>query len=103
MAYRGTIHIAASWNSWESIHLAERLPKDRKKRIVLSGATSKCRDLLAGVPQGSILWPLIFFIYINDITDIIQKNIKLYADDATIYMDYEDPNNADTLIRPGKN
>jgi hypothetical protein len=67
---------------------------NRKQRVVLNGEGSTLREILAGVPQGSILGPLLFLIYINDITEAVTSNMKLYADDAIIYLDFNDPDTA---------
>ena len=56
--------------------------KCRKQRIVLNGQHSSWSDVLAGVAQGSILGPLLFLIYINDLSDGLQCNPKLFADDT---------------------
>ena len=53
---------------------------NRFQRIVLNGQTWSWKELLAGVPQGSILGPLFFLIFINDIPEGIQSNIKIFAD-----------------------
>ena len=52
---------------------------------MLNGQTSNWKKILAGVPQGSILGPLFFLIFINDIPDGIQSNIKIFADDTSIF------------------
>ena len=57
----------------------------RKQAVVLKGEKSNYREVTAGVPQGSVLGPLLFLIYINDITDNIASTIKLFADDTSIY------------------
>ena len=49
-------------------------------------SSSKCGRISAGVPQGAVLGPLAFLIYINDITENIKSNIKLFADDTSLYV-----------------
>ena len=58
---------------------------NRFQRVVLNGQTSNWKKILAGVPQGSIIGPLFFLIFINDIPDGIQSNIKVFADDTSIF------------------
>ena len=58
---------------------------DRTQYVTINGQTSSNRDMLYGVPQGSILGPLLFIIYINDIPNICENcTFILYADDANI-------------------
>ena len=52
---------------------------------MLNGQTSNWKEIFAGVPQGSILCPLFFLIFINDIPEGIQSNIKSFADDTSIF------------------
>ena len=59
--------------------------KSRKQIVVLNGQHLSWSDVLAGVPQGSILGPLLFLIYINDLSDGLQCNPKLFADDASLF------------------
>ena len=58
---------------------------NRFQRVVLNGQTSKWKEVLAGVPKGSILGPLFFLVYINDLPDGIQSNVKIFADDTSIF------------------
>ena len=57
---------------------------DRSKRVVSSNAASTFLPVTRGVPQGSVLGPVLFLIYINDIVDLFDGSdvcVKLYADD----------------------
>ena len=47
-------------------------PENRKQRVVIKGQTSDWKDVAAGVPQGSILGPLLFLVYVDDIVKDIQ-------------------------------
>jgi hypothetical protein len=67
---------------------------DRKQKVVINGCYSDWRNVCAGVPQGSILDPLFFIIYINGIVADINSSIKLFADDTSLYLIVDDPANA---------
>ena len=69
---------------------------DRSQCVLLEGISSKSHHVLSGVPQGSVLEPLLFLIYINDITESITSTIRLYADDVLIYRVIS--NEADTML-----
>ena len=58
--------------------------KNRKQRVVIDGINSSYIDLNCGVPQGSILGPLLFLIYFNDITDNVESDCFLCADDNSL-------------------
>ena len=57
----------------------------RKQRVVLNGQHSSLADVKAGVTQGSILGPLLFLIYINDLPNGLNSNAKLFADDTSLF------------------
>ena len=56
----------------------------RKQRAVLNGQHSSWDNVTAGLPQGSILEPILFLIYINDLSNDLSSNCKLFADDASV-------------------
>ena len=57
---------------------------ERKQRVVINGKSSSWRDVLSGVPQGSVLGPILFIIYVNDIDDGLTCKISKFADDTKI-------------------
>ena len=78
---------------WLKIYLDQR-----HQRVVLEGSYSDFLKINAGVPQGSILGPLLFLLFINDIVTEIGSNIKLFADDTSLYLIVEDPVTAADLM-----
>ncbi len=71
---------------------------NRKQRVVLPGTHSNWNYIRAGVPQGSILGPLLFLLYINDIVKDINSNIRLFADDTSLFVIVETPETASRTI-----
>ena len=68
------------------------------KAVALNGQTSSRRPVLAGVPQGSILGPLLFLIYINNFPNELKSNVKFFADDTSLFTIVKDKNEtANTL------
>jgi len=57
----------------------------RKQRVVLNGSSSGWVNVTSGVPQGSVLGPLLFILYVNDITDGLQSTLEMFADDSKLY------------------
>ena len=80
--------------SGQLLFLVKSFHKDRKQRTVLNGQCSSRGDISAGVPQGSILGPLVFLVYINDLTEDLRFNVKLFADDTSLFTVVEDSNAA---------
>ena len=66
------------------LNLLSNFLRNRKQRVVLNGQNSSWDDVNVGVPQGSILGPLLFSIYINDLADGL-SNAKLFADDTSLF------------------
>ena len=71
---RGSTH---KWiNSWLS---------ERTQKVVLDSQASDPVPVLSGVPQGSVLGPILFLIFINDLPDNIRSSVRLFADDCVLY------------------
>ena len=58
---------------------------DRRQRVVVDGEVSNWKSVLSGVPQGSVLGPILFLIYINDLDDSITSNVLKFADDTKLF------------------
>ena len=59
--------------------------KYRKQRVVIGGEHSTWTQVMSGVPQGTVLGPLLFLTYINDLPNNINSSIRLFADDCVLY------------------
>ena len=62
----------------------------RKQRVVLNAQYSSWASVKTGFPQGSILGPLFFLIFINDLSDNLVSNPKLFADDTSLFSVVQD-------------
>lgn len=61
--------------------------ENRQQRVTINGSSSSWLPVTSGVPQGSILGPILFLIYINDLPNVIRySNISLFADDTKFFM-----------------
>ncbi|MEW8547072.1 MAG: reverse transcriptase family protein [Candidatus Thiodiazotropha sp.] len=58
---------------------------NRVQKVMVNGKGSDTAKVTSGIPQGSVLGPILFLIFINDLPEVIQASIKLFADDAKIY------------------
>ena len=65
--------------------LIDSFLSDRFQRVLLNGQTSKWSQIKAGVQQGSVLGPLLFLVYINDLPEGQTSNVKLFAEDTSIF------------------
>ena len=71
--------------SGKLLKLLRDFPCCRKQRVVLNGQNSSWENINAGVPQGSILGPLLFLVYINDLSIGVSSNCKLFADETSLF------------------
>ena len=74
---------------------------DRKQTVVVDGDKSAPVKVKSGVPQGTVLGPLIFLLYINDIGDNIESQIRLFADDTILYTVIKGMGDASLLQKAG--
>ena len=69
----------------------ENYLSNRKQRVVLNGSAADYDDIQSGVPQGSVLGPLLFLIYINDLEENIKSQVRFFADDTMLYSIVQSP------------
>ena len=74
--------------SGQLLKLFQNYLNNRKQRVVINGFQS---DIESGVPQGSVIGPLLFLIYINDLERNIKSNVKFFADDTMLFSIVNDP------------
>ena len=71
----------------------------RQQRVVVNAVKSDWAPVLSGVPQGTVLGPLLFSLYINDISSDIESEIRLFADDCVCYREIKDEKDTVKLQR----
>ena len=67
------------------LNLLRDFLNERKQEVVLNEQFPTWKNVNAGVPQGSILGPLLFSIYINDLTEGLSSNAKPFVDDTSLF------------------
>ncbi|KAI8514938.1 hypothetical protein Bbelb_075290 [Branchiostoma belcheri] len=60
---------------------------NREQTVVVEGKASAPVKVASGVPQGTVLGPLLFLLYINDLPDQLDSNVRLFADDCLLYVE----------------
>lgn len=71
----------------------------RRQRVRVHNDFSEWRDVTSGVPQGSVLGPVLFIMYMNDIPDAVEATCKIFADDTKIYKNVKTVNDQASLQR----
>ena len=70
---------------------------NRKQKVVVDGAASKETDVTSGVPEGTVLGPLLFLIYISDIGENVNSSKKVYVDDTKLIKAVKTENDVEDL------
>ena len=79
---------------------------NRRQRVVINGSRSSWADVTSGIPQGSVLGPVLFICYINDMPSSVQSSMYLFADDAKLYRNIasdDDPLHSSTTFSNWRN
>ena len=63
----------------------------RNQQVVVNGVKSLVALILSGIPQGSVLGPLLFICFINDTSEVVQSSIQMFADDTKIFRTVNNP------------
>ena len=77
--------------SGHALYLVKSFLSNRTQHVSINGSHSALANVTSGVPQGSVVGPVLFLPYINDITNQIQSNIRLFADDSIVYREIRSP------------
>ena len=71
----------------------------RKQRMKINGSVSNWKDVTSGVPQGSVLGPVLFVLFINDLPEVVENTCSMYADDTKIYAPIHNDGDVTSLQR----
>ena len=69
----------------KALQWIKALLSNRRQRVIVNGATSTEAEVTSGIPQGSVLGPILFVIFINDLPHNIKSSVKMFADDTKVY------------------
>ncbi len=75
----------------------EQFLTGRHQRVMVNGVPSKEESVVSGVPQGSVLGPILFLIFINDLPEVVDVSVRIFADDTKIFNKIGDRNDQEKL------
>ena len=71
---------------WDTLKWIKGFLDNRKQSIVINGVNSDSIPVSSGVPQGSVLGPILFLAYINGLPEQVRSRVRLFADDKAMYL-----------------
>jgi len=89
--------ISTCWNRGNILAWISSFFANREQRVVVNRSQSSWPPVTSGVPQGTVLSPLLFLLYLNDITADIKSDIQLFADDYILYRTISSPHDRTIL------
>lgn len=87
-------HYGIDKNIW---HWISNFLKQRKQCVVVDGKSSRLVNVDSGVPQGTVLGPILFLLHINDLPSVVSSKVRLFADDCLIYKEINNCNDQKAL------
>jgi hypothetical protein len=99
---QGSSHkLVSNGVSGNVLSVIESFLTNRSLKVVVNGQSSEAQNINAGVPQGSLLGPTLFLVFISDLHNNIVSSVNVYPDDTTVYdqtsKTFEDPKLASNL------
>ena len=73
--------------------MGKKYLQNRSQFVEINGGKFQWIPVTSGIPQGSVLGPLLFLIYINDLPENVNSTVYMYADDTKIYREIKSENN----------
>ena len=70
------------------IYLLKSYLTNRSQFVQIGSCRSELEQVIVGVPQGYVVGPLVFLLFVNDLPDIVQSNITMFADDTNLYQEF---------------